>query len=282
MGDRRVHPHAGRRNGIAAALLASMTGVVPAVAAAPSQLPRPALGAHTLLVQTEGKGATPAVTAALTTQVAGSSLLTLVGGWASNSHPPSDSKDNVWTALGRAVFRGYHGRFDARAYVSLSARGGRDHTVSLTKNGDAAGELSLAFIEIRNAAVLQDMALNYPVPGRFDRFLARLARPLPNVLQKVLGGSAALTSGAVTTTGPATLVAVWWGDAAVYRMTAVPNNGFRVIDRFLDLPPNSGVQCAVAGREVAEAGTYRVTWTGRPAQGAILWLFAFQPRQRRP
>jgi hypothetical protein len=71
-------------------------------------------------------------------------------------------------------------------------------------------------------------------------------------------------------------VAVWWGDAFVYRMTAVPDNGFRVIERFLELPPQSGVQCAVAVRQVDRAGTWQVTWRGTPAQGAILWLFAFQ------
>jgi hypothetical protein len=69
---------------------------------------------------------------------------------------------------------------------------------------------------------------------------------------------------------------VWWGDGFVYRMTAVPNNGFKVIDSYLELPPNSAVQCAVASKQVAAAGTYNVTWTGTPAQGAILWLFAFQ------
>ena len=61
-------------------------------------------------------------------------------------------------------------------------------------------------------------------------------------------------------------------------MTAVPNNGFSVIDSFLKLPDNSGVQCAVAYKQVATAGTYNVSWTGAPIQGAILWLFAFQSR----
>ena len=67
---------------------------------------------------------------------------------------------------------------------------------------------------------------------------------------------------------PATLVAVWWGDAFVYKMTAVPDNGFRVIDRFLELPPQSGVQCAVAVRQVDRAGTWRVTWHGSPCRCA--------------
>ncbi len=85
-----------------------------------------------------------------------------------------------------------------------------------------------------------------------------------------------LTSGNVTTTGPAMLVAFWWGDGGIREMTAVPNNGFVVIESFLHLPGSSGVQAAVAVRQVDTAGTYSVTWTGQPDQGAILWLLAFQ------
>lgn len=62
------------------------------------------------------------------------------------------------------------------------------------------------------------------------------------------------------------------------KMTAVPNHGFKVIDQYLDLPPNSGVQAAVAVKQVDRPGTWDVSWTGTPAQGAILWLFAFQAR----
>jgi len=79
----------------------------------------------------------------------------------------------------------------------------------------------------------------------------------------------------VTTTGPATLVAFWWGDAPPPMVkTAVPNNGFTVIDSFLD--EGELVQCAVAVKNVAAAGTYDVTWVATPAQGAQLWLIAIQ------
>lgn len=239
--------------------------------------PMPALGAHTLLVQTEGKGVSPAVSTPVTTEASGSSLLVLVSSYASNSADPSDNYSNVWKQRGPSVvYNGYHGRFDARAYVALSAKGGIGHTVSVVKGGDATGEISVPFIEIRHAGVLQDVAQNYPVPGTMARVANKLARVWRDIAGNPSASSTSLTSGSVTTTGPATLVAVWWGDATVYSMTAVPNNGFKVIDSFLELPPNSGVQCAVAFRQVAAAGTYSVTWTGSPAQGAILWLFAFQ------
>jgi len=238
---------------------------------APADAPR--LGAHTLLVQAQGLGHSPAVSAPVTTQSRGSSLLVLVGGYASNAEMPADSYGNVWRPVGRgAVYAGYEGRFDARAYVATSVRGGAGHTVSVGKRGSPEGEITMPFLEIAHAGVLQDVAQNYPRPSVTDKAKGWWRR----VVAKDQRTSGTVTSGTVTTTGPATLVAVWWGDAFVYAMTAVPDNGFKVVDSLLDLPPQSAVQCAVAVRQVTAAGTYRVSWTGAPAQGAILWLFAFQ------
>ena len=136
--------------------------------------------------------------------------------------------------------------------------------------------LYIPFVEIIHAGKLQDVAQNYPTPG----VTARAANKLSRAWQGVVGGSdttrTTLNSGTVTTTGPATLVAVWLGEAYIYNMSAVPGDGFKAIDSYLHLPPNSGVQAAVAVKQVDKAGTYSVTWNGSPAQGAILWLFAFQ------
>jgi hypothetical protein len=226
--------------------------VLEAHAQAPQQTP--SLGAHTLLAQSEGLGTNPAVTAPIATQPHGSSLIVFNGGYSSTSARPVDSYANRWKQLGDTVpyGNGYGDRFDLKAYVALSAKGGSNHTVSIAKPSEAAGEISVPFIEIRQAGVLQDVVQNYPP------------------------ASLVMTSGRVTTTGPAVLLAVWWGDGGVKRMTAVPNNGFAVIDSFLKLPDNSGVQCAVAFKQVSAAGSYDVSWTGVPVQGAILWLFAFQ------
>ena len=237
----------------------------------------PALGAHTLLTQSEGDGSTPAVTSAIHTQENGSSLLVLVAGHADNDAPPTDSYGNLWKAIGEPVtYNGYDGRFQARAYLAIAAHGGRRHTVQVVKQGSPQGEITLPFIEIAHAGKLQDVAQNYPTPS----IAARATNKLVRAWQGVTGGedstTTVLTSGTVTTTGPATLVAVWLGDAYIYSMKAVPGDGFKVIDSYLQLPPNSGVQCAVAVRQVDAAGTDAVTWKGTPAQGAILWLFAFQ------
>lgn len=248
--------------------LAEAAPMQPVPERAPTDVP--VLGSHALLVQPDGEGTSPAIAGPIDTRAAGSALLVLVGGYASNAALPSDTYANTWVQRGPSItYHGYEGRFDTRAYVALHARGGQDHRVILSKHGAPAGEITAPFVEIRNAGVLQDVASNYAVPGLMDRIGRKLSQGR---------SEAALTSDSVTTTGPATLVAVWWGDAFVYKMTAVPDNGFRVIERFLQLPPQSGVQCAVAVRQVDRAGTWRVTWHGSPAQGAILWLFAFQAR----
>jgi hypothetical protein len=232
------------RRAITAIVLLATAGFVQAA---------PSLGAHTLLIHSEGMGVSPAVSEPLQTQASGSSMLVFNGGYAANSAAPVDSYANKWKQLGGDVPYGNgYDSFNVKAYIALAAKGGPNHTVGVIKNGNVAGEISIPFVEIKNAGVLKDYAQNYPA------------------------AALKITSGTVTTTGPATLVAVWWGDGGVKRMTAVPDSGFDVIDSFLMLPDNSGVQCAVAVREVSAAGIYNVSWIGTPVQGAILWIFAFQ------
>lgn len=212
-----------------------------------------ALGAHTLITHSEGMGRSPAVSDPIDTAPSGSAFITFNAGYASNSTRPADSYGNRWKAVGGPVtYRNYGDTFSVQAYVAMQAKGGAGHTLRFDKPGDPAGELTAPFIEVRDAGVLKDVAQNYPEPGLV------------------------LTSGKVTTTGPATLIAVWWGDGGVKRMTANPSEGFTIIDSYLMLPDNSGVQAAVAVRQVDKAGTYNVSWIGSPIQGAILWLFAFQ------
>jgi hypothetical protein len=210
------------------------------------------IGAHTLLGQEEGNGANPALSAGVNT-VSGSYLISFVASYASNTNAPSDNKGNVWPLLGApVVYEGYGGAFDVKAYTARAAIGGSNHVLSVIKNGNASGELTLPFVEVRGAGVLQSVAQNYAPAGTV------------------------LTSGTVTTTGPALLLAFWWGDGGGLTHTAVPNNGFTILDSFLQLPPNSAVQCAVAVKQVSAAGSYSVSWATSPSQGAPLWLFAFQ------
>lgn len=211
------------------------------------------LGSHTLLAHEDGNGPAIATTAPITTAANGSSLIAFSAGYTDNDQPPTDSRSNTWVQLGDAVFyRGYNDEFNVKAYLALHAAGGAAHSVTITKDHVPAGEITIPFIEIRQSGVLQSVAQNYPAAGT------------------------TLTSGSVTTSGPATLVAVWWGDATGLHHSALPDNGFTIIENFVDLPPNSAVQCVVAYRQVSAAGTYQVSWSTSPSQGAPLWLFAFQ------
>jgi hypothetical protein len=213
----------------------------------------PALGAHALLGEEDGMGVSLALTPPVATQPSGSALLAFYASYASNNQAPTDTYGNAWSLHGtRVVYEGYGGAFDARVFLALNGSGGAGHRLSIEKTGYPQGELTALFLEVTGANRLADAAQNYPQRG------------------------APLRSGSVTTTGPALLVAIWAGDGLGLRHTAVPDSGFTVVDSFLSLPPNSAIQAAIAVKQVTTPGTFDVTWTETPDQGAILWLFAFQ------
>lgn len=100
------------------------------------------------------------------------------------------------------------------------------------------------------------------------------------------GGSTTITSGTVVTDGAAMLIADWWGSSPVVPpftggvgtpYTAVPNNGFVVIDSYLINNQFGEVQAARAVKIVDVAGSYNVTWTHSPSQGAQTWMTALEP-----
>jgi hypothetical protein len=213
----------------------------------------PALGAHVLLTHDQNKGVAPAVTAPITTRRAGSTLLALSMGRNPNFAVPTDSYGNRWSAIGgRNPYAGLNRRFYTAMWSAADAKGGPGHTLSATKVSDPADEIDLALIEVANGAGVADAAYAYPQAGS------------PN------------TSGTVRTNGPATLIAVWGGDSDDLANTAVASDGFQIIDSYLALGPTSGVQVAVAVKQVASAGTYSVTWTATPAQGAACYLIAVE------
>jgi hypothetical protein len=87
--------------------------------------------------------------------------------------------------------------------------------------------------------------------------------------------TAPLTSMSITTSGPAALIAYCWGDNDADMRTAVPDGNFVVLDSIET--QGELVEGSVAGEIVNAAGTYDVTWTMTPPQGALLWLIAVEP-----
>lgn len=145
-----------RRFALAALLLG-----VPVMSFAADAAP-PSLGAHVFLGQGEGLGVSPAVTPAVDTQASGSVFIVFNAGYSSNDGSPIDTYGNRWKALGHPLtYADYGDRFDVRAYVSAAGKGGPGHTVSIAKQGEPKGELSLPFVEVRNASRVQAFAQNY-------------------------------------------------------------------------------------------------------------------------
>jgi len=141
-------------------------------------------------------------------------------------------------------------------YACESATGGSGHIISADNSANRYDEVTLAVVEIKNGGVVKDFKWN----------------------EVTLASGNPVTSLQVTTTGSATLVAFWWGDATgVVPHDAIPNNGFNLVESlFL---AGQLVQCAIATKDVSAAGPYDVTWTTpapTPPQGAQLWLVAVQ------
>jgi hypothetical protein len=215
----------------------------------------PGAGAHALNYY--GQGATSASSISvpvMATQPSGSTIVVGVGrGIISQFVLPTDNKGNApYQQQGVTHSYSHYPTSGTALYAFPSAKGGSDFKVSAGTG--ASDEITLAAVEVIEGTRIAAYAWNEVVQDQ---------------------GQVPVTSKTVTTTGPATLVAFWWGDAPVPdNKTAVPNNGFVVVDSIL--AAGALVQCAVAVKNVIGAGTYDVTWTATPVQGAQLWLIAVQ------
>ena len=188
---------------------------------------------------------------AMSTSTTGSMLLACVGRGNVGAHSaPADNKSNTFVQIGSAKVYSLYPSSGTALYACAPANGGTNHIARVAKLSQY-DETTMSVVEVRNGGYLQDMQWREALAGN------------------------PLTSASVTTTGPALLVAWWWGDAAeASDKTAVPNNGFTVIHSVLKA--GALVQCAVAVRQVSAAGTYNVTWAATPVQGAQLWIAAVQ------
>jgi hypothetical protein len=223
-------------------------------AAGGSQPGVPQIGAHGLSYYRYGENQASTIDApALSTQPSGSTLIVSAGrGDFSAFAAPTDNKGNApYAQLGTAHTYSYWPTSGTAVYAFPGAVGGANHV--LTNTNPPGDEITFAVVEVTGSSRIQDAQW----------------------VEKLNRGGQSITSASVTTTGPATLVAFWWGDGGADEdKVAVPNNGFVVLDS-IGLA-GSLVQCFVAAREVQDAGTYDVTWEATPPQGAQLWLVAVQ------
>jgi hypothetical protein len=217
-------------------------------------LANPTVGAHTFTNYNLGANTKLTIsTTNLNTQSSGSTLLVCIGRGDINAftQPPTDNKGNTpYIQLGSV--HGYVPQYPdsgTALYAFPLATGGTGHV--FTASTVSRDEVTMDVVEVKNGGVVQDYKWNEVLQGQ------------------------PLTTLDVTTTGPATLVAFWWGDGNQYfGHTAIPDNGFTLIDSLG--PLGSYVQTAVATRDVSVAGTYHVTWDSGGNEGAQLWLIAVQ------
>lgn len=223
----------------------------PAPTPAPASAPAaPALGAHTLAFNRDGASSPSLSISPIATRATGSTLLVCVGRGLLAASVPTDNAGNTFAPLGVPHTYTLWPSSGTGLYGCVQARGRGGHVVTAEKP-KVTDETTLSVVEITGGGVVRDVQWREVLSGR------------------------PLTSARITTTGPALLVAWWWGDAGVdLDKTAVPDNGFTVIDSVL--ASGALVQCAVAVRQVGAAGTYNLTWTSTPRQGAQLWLAAVQ------
>jgi hypothetical protein len=227
---------------------------------APGHVPgTPGLGAHGIAFYHVAESQASTIqTPALALQPSGSTIIVGVGrGDKQLFALPTDTKGNApYQQLG--PIRPYvplYPQSGTALYAFPSAIGGAGVRVTTTTGPSSTGqrdEITIAAVEVIEGTRIQAFEWNEPT-----------APPL--------------TSNSVTTTGPATLIAFWWGDGYpdTTPQAATPNNGFAVIETNVQ-ELHAFVQCAVAVKNVAAAGTYNVTWTATPVQGAQLWLVAVQ------
>jgi hypothetical protein len=201
-------------------------------------------------------------TPTLTTAASGSTIIVSVG----RGDLSKFAAATVTDTAGNAPYlkQGPHGYDPAfpdsgtALYTFTSARGGPGFQITTSAGQNMKGQLdetTIAAVEVIEGTRIQDQQWNEVVQPR---------NPIP------------VTSNSVTTTGPATLVAFWWGDGFPGTpQSATPDSGFTLVDTNA-FETDSFVQCAVAVKNVSAAGTYHVTWTSDPIQGAQLWLVAVQ------
>jgi len=217
---------------------------------------KPGLGAHAMhYCKYMSNLPKTLVTQALSTQATGSMILVNIGrGDNTKFVLPTDSAGNA-PYQQVDVMHPYDPYFmdsGTAMYAFAGAKGGADfHVETPTRSDSTMDEITMAVVEIIGGSRIQDFKWNQPT-------------------------DAPLQSLEVATTAPATLVAFWWGNGFPHTpQNAVPDSDFKVIDSNA-YETDSFVQSVVAVKNVSAPGSYGVTWTATPAQGAQLWLVAVQ------
>ena len=190
-------------------------------------------------------------TSPATTQASGSTILVWIGNGALSllSGFPSDNKGNKYVSLGTHSYAPDWPSSGEALYVCTNAVGGSGH-IFYWSNG-AVVESTMMVVEVKNGGAIHDVQWNAATTA-----------------------SGSQTSLYATNSAPASIVAVWVGDAGATTSSATPNNGFTVLDA--QTLASGYVEGVTASKDLSAAGVNNVTWTCSPGQGAYMWMVAVQ------
>ena len=221
---------------------------------------RRAIGEHALVFQRMKGGLSELKTPPLSAVREGSILVVSVGrGQIAAFEPPTGINNEVYPQVGATHAYTRWPNSGTALYALTNQSSDDDQVISVRT--PPSDEITMAAVEVLGSRI-EDVAWN---EDREPEFFWSIRRKLFS--------DRSMTSHKVKTSGPATLIAFWWGDASsANSKTAEPDQGFLVVDSLLD--EGALVQCAVAVKHVEKAGSYDVTWTATPIQGAQMWLVA--------
>jgi hypothetical protein len=212
-----------------------------------------AIGNHAIVYEPfNSSHSTTISTPAFDTQPTGSTMIVGIGrgvgsAFTAQERTPTNNHGNSpYVIQGSEEHWSLYPQSSAAIYAFPSLAGGSGEVVSTM--APATDEITVMAVEVINATKVT------------SAFVEQRTDPL--------------TSMTVTTTGPAALIAYWWGDNDADMRTATPNNDFNVLDSIL--VQGELVEGAVAAKVVNAAGTYDVTWMATPPQGALLWIIAVE------
>jgi hypothetical protein len=208
----------------------------------------PATGVHAVAYSANAANIT---TAAITTQTSGSTILIWIGSGALSevaSKVPTDNKGNTYHSTGANAYVSYPTSGE-NLYICTNAAGGSGHT--FTWPGEAEMESTIMVVEVKNGG--------------------RVASVTTNAVGTVSGTQ---TSAYCANTGPASVVAVWAGDAGATSSSATPNNSFNVLDT--QSLASGYVEGVTASKDLSAAGNNDVTWTQNIGQGANMRMVSVQ------
>lgn len=183
------------------------------------------------------------------------------GDQGSSPNQATDSFGNTYTYV-TGLPRSYDNfpNSSASVAIKISGRGGTPHTwsASIGNVGGNEDEVTIGGLEIFHAPILQSSS----------------------VVERADGSNATITSGTVTTTARALLVAIIFGNGNVGQ-----DHTFTFLDGFMkvpqvcaegDLNPSGYIQVEVATRLVDIKGTYSFRAQGTSSEGGQMVLLAFQ------